>query len=86
VLQARKPYLLNLPCTDKRLASIFQLTLHPFFFFLALVPLSSHNRPSLQNAVVQGKKKPRRMMASLLQYSIIGINRGRKKKLKHKIL
>jgi len=55
VLQARKPYLLNLPCTDKRLASIFQLTIH-VFLFLALVPLSSHNRYSLQNAVVQKKK------------------------------
>ena len=64
-LHSSKPYLLNLPCTDKRLASIFQLTLHLFFSFLALVPFPSLRRPSFQNAVVQTKQKPRWMMSML---------------------
>jgi hypothetical protein len=56
MLQARKPYLLNLPCTD-RTCKYFSLDLTSVVFLLVLVPLTPHNRSNFQNAVVQEKKK-----------------------------
>jgi len=83
VLQARKPYLLNLPLTDKRhkYFSTDPTSVFNFLLWYNCLLITDH----LQN-VVQKKKKPRWMMSSLLQYTIIRINRDRKKKLKHKIL